>query len=341
MKVGEVAASAPAHKDMPHRNRGLAPLAATLATVVTLSTGAAAWANQNTQLSGAGVITIKSPEANVTVLVGNPGEVRIVGDDSVIVTHFAVSADADGHIVLPGLNPRPAAGASPNGSANAGNATVVTGRPGLGQRSFTIPGLQDGSDGINIVNPGTTEVTVYVPPQVAALFVGGGRGDVSVSDTRGGYVIVTGRGAINLQNVAGRGLVRSGMGPITLNGVGGAIGVETLHGVVTAREMAVSRADVITQTGNVDWQFSSLGRGGYRFNSRRGDIRVGLAPDAAANVDAQSESGDVFNTFGRPDSDIHFLNRHALSMALNGGGPEINVSSAFGRVTISPHRPFR
>jgi hypothetical protein len=329
---------------MPHRNRGLAPLAATIAAVVTLSTGAAAWADQTTPLSGAGLVAIKSPQANVTVLVGNPGEVRIVGDDSVTVTHFAVSANADGHIVLPGLNQRPASAANANGNANpgnSGNATVNPGRPGLGQRSFTIPGLQDGSDGINIVNPGTTEVTVYVPPQVAALFVGGGRGDVSVSDTRGGYVIVTGRGAINLQNVAGRGLVRSGMGPITLNGIGGAIGVETLRGLVTAREMAVGRADVFTQTGNVDWQFSSLGRGGYRFNSRRGDIRVGLAPDAAANVDAQSDSGDVFNTFGRPDSDIHFLNRHALSMALNGGGPEINVSSGFGRVTISPHRPLR
>jgi hypothetical protein len=338
VKVGEVAEGAPATTDMPFKHRGLAPLAAIIAAVVTLSTGAAAWADQTTPLSGAGLVAIKSPQANVTVLVGNPGEVRIVGDDSVTVTHFAVSANADGHIVLPGLTQPQAGGANANAAANA---NVVRGRPGLGQRSFDIPGLQDGSDGINIVNPGTTEVTVYVPPQVAALFVGGGRGDVSVSDTHGGYVIVTGRGAINLQNVAGRGLVRSGMGPITLNGIGGAIGVETLHGLVTAREMAVGRADVFTQTGNVDWQFSSLGRGGYRFNSRRGDIRVGLAPDAAANVDAQSETGDVFNTFGRPDSDIHFLNRHALSMALNGGGPEINVSSGFGRVTISPHRPLR
>ena len=144
-----------------------------------------------------------------------------------------------------------------------------------------------------------------------------------------------------MQNVTGRGLVRSGMGPITLNGIGGAIGVETVRGLVTAREMSVGRAEVQTQSGNVDWQFSSLGRGGYRFNSRVGDIRVGLTPDAAANIDAQSESGNVFNSFGGPDSAIRYLNRHALSMALNGGGPEIAVSSRFGRVTILPHRPFR
>lgn len=337
MNLGEAVESHPAHIVMPYTRRGAAPLVAILASVAALSMGAAAWADQTTQLTGPGLIAIKSPQANVTVLVGNPGEVRIVGDDSVTVSHFAVSADADGHIVLPGMNQAPGAGAA----ANPNGGVVIQPRQALGLRSFTIPGLQDGSDGVNVVNPGTTEITVYIPPQVAALFVGGGRGDVSVSDMRGGYVVVTGRGAINLQNVAGRGLVRSWVGPITLNGIGGAIGVETAKGLVTAREMAVGRADVLTQTGNVDWQFSSLGRGGYRFNSRRGDIRVGLARDAAANVDAQSESGDVFSEFGRPDGDIRFLNRHALSMSLHGGGPEIDVSSGFGRVTIAPHRPFR
>ncbi len=325
---------------MPKIDRGLAPLAVLLTAAAMLMSRAAACADQTTPLNGAGLVAIKALQSNVTVLVGSPGEVRVVGDDSVTVTHFAVSADADGHVVLPGLYQSPGNGPSPGASAGNSSGGSAVNRPALGLRSFTIPGLQDGSDGINIVNPGTTDLTVYVPPQVAALFVGGGRGDVSVSDIRGGYVIATGRGSINMQNVTGRGLVRSGMGPITLNGIGGSIGVETVRGLVTAREMAVGRADVNTQFGNVDWQFSSLGRGGYRFNSRRGDIRVGLAPDAAANVDAQSESGDVFNSFGRPDSDVHFLNRHALSMALHGGGPEINVSSRFGQVFISPHRPF-
>jgi DUF4097 and DUF4098 domain-containing protein YvlB len=213
-------------------------------------------------------------------------------------------------------------------------------RGGFGPRSFTIPGLQDGSDGLSIVNRSGSDVTIYVPPMLAGLIIGSGPGDVTASNLSGSYVIVTGRGGVNLQNVSGRGLVRTWTGPVTLNNVAGALGVESARGTVTAREMSVTQADVRTQSGDVDWEFSSLGRGGYRFNSRNGNIQVGLSPDAAANVDAQSESGSVVNAFGRHRGNVRIFNRHALSMALRGGGPEITASSKFGRVTIRPHKPF-
>jgi hypothetical protein len=334
VRKGKANAAAPIGLTMPYRSRGRAPLIAIFATFAVISASAAAWADQTTPLSGGGLVAIKSTGGNVTIAVGNPGEVRVVGPDGVAVSHFAVSADADGHIVLPQQSP------APGGAAVGGDAQGQS-RGGLGQRSFTIPGLQDGSDGLSVINKSGNDVTVYVPPQLAALFVNAGPGDVSASNLRGSYVIVTGRGGINLQNVNGRGLVRSWTGPITLNGIGGVLHVESARGAVLAREMSVSRADVLTQSGNVDWEFSALGRGGYRFNSRQGNIQVGLAPDAAANVDAQSESGDVINAFGgHPTGNVRFFNRHALSMALRGGGPEINASSKFGRVTIRQHRPF-
>ena len=292
---------------------------------------------------------------NVTVAVGNPGEVRIVSGAHVGMTHFTVSADADGHVMLPqqgqGQGQNPGSGqaspeavgtASGNGNApvGAGGGGAGLGRAGFGPRSFTIPGLQDGSDGLNIVNRTGSDITIYVPPMLAGLIIGAGPGDVSASNLNGSYVIVTGRGGINLQNIAGRGLLRTWTGPITLNGIAGVLGVESARGTVTAREMSVSQADVLTQSGDVDWEFSSLGRGGYRFNSHDGNIQVGLAPDAAANVDAQSESGSVVNAFGRRHGGVRIFNRHALSMALRGGGPEITASSKFGRVTIRPHKPF-
>ncbi len=340
---------------MPHRQRGPAVLAAAFAAFAVAMTAAAACADQTSPVSGAGLVVVRSTGGNITVVVGNASEVRIVSPAHVAITHFAVSADADGHIILPqqgqgqgqNLGPgqaSPDAGTAAAGNGNAavgnGGGAAALGRAGLGPRSFTIPGLQDGSDGLSIVNRSGSDITIYVPPMLAGLIIGAGPGDVSASNLNGSYVIVTGRGGINLQNVAGRGLLRTWTGPITLNGISGVLGVESARGAVTAREMSVSQADVLTQSGAVDWEFSSLGRGGYRFNSRDGNIQVGLAPDAAANIDAQSESGSVVNAFGRRHGGVRIFNRHALSMALRGGGPEITASSKFGRVTIRPHKPF-
>jgi hypothetical protein len=338
---------------MPQRRGGTAPLATFLAVGIVAATTAAACADQTSPLSGAGLVVIKSMGGNVTIAVGNPGEVRIVGPDRVVVRHFAVSADADGHIMLPQQGPGaggaagPAAGGNSNNppaaagaAANNGGANPATGRGGFGPRSFTIPGLQDGSDGLSVVNRSGSDVTIYVPPMLAGLIIGAGPGDVTASNLSGSYVIVTGRGGVNLQNVSGRGLVRTWTGPVTLNNVAGVLGVESARGNVTARQMSVTQADVGTQSGNVDWEFSTLGRGAYRFNSRAGNIQVGLSPDSAANVDAQSESGSVVNAFGRRRGNVRIFNRHALSMSLRGGGPEITASSKSGLVTIRPHKPF-
>lgn len=339
---------------MPHRQRGPAVLATVFAAFAVAMTAAAACADQTSPVSGSGLVVVRSTGGNVTVAVGNPGEVRIVAPAHVAVSHFTVSADADGHIMLPqqgqgqgpgqGSADGDASGATPaaNGGATpgTGGGAAALGRAGFGPRSFTIPGLQDGSDGLNIVNRTGGDVTIYVPPMLTGLIIASGPGDVSASNLNGSYLIVTGRGAINLQNISGRGLLRTWTGPITLSGVAGSLGIESARGAVTAREMSVNQADVLTQSGNVDWEFSSLGRGGYRFNSRDGNIQVGLAPDAAANIDAQSESGSVVNAFGRRHGGVRIFNRHALSMALRGGGPEITASSKFGRVTIRPHKPF-
>ena len=330
---------------MLHRLCGPAPLAALLATIATFVTAAAACADQTSPLAGAGLVAIKSTGGAVTIIVGNPGEVRVVGPDRVALKHFAVSADADGHIMLPqqgapiiGKPGTPSV--APSAGNGNGNAALGAGRGGLGPRSFTIPGLQDGSDGLSITNRSGSDITIYVPQTLAGLIVGAGPGDVSAGNLTGTYVIVTGRGGINLQNMSGRGLVRTLTGPITLNGIAGALGVESARGTIMAREMSVNQADVLTQSGNVDWEFSTLGRGAYRFNSRQGNIQVGLSPDAAANVDAQSESGSVVNAFEKRFGNVRIVNRHALSMSLRGGGPEITASSRFGRVTIRPHKPI-
>jgi hypothetical protein len=58
----------------------------------------------------------------------------------------------------------------------------------------------------------------------------------------------------------------------------------------------------------------------------------------AANIDAQSTRGSVVNRFARMAS-VRFRSRHAMSMSLAGGGPEITAASESGVVEIGPRQP--
>src|ERR1700681_2398875 len=114
---------------MPQRHRGIVPLATILAAYTVVATAAAACADQTSPLAGAGLVAVKSTGGNVTIAVGNPGEVRIVGPDKIVGRHFAVSADADGHIMLPQQGSGAGGAASPAPGGNAFSPPAPAGSP--------------------------------------------------------------------------------------------------------------------------------------------------------------------------------------------------------------------
>ena len=141
-------------------------------------------------------------------------------------------------------------------------------------------------------------------------------------------------------NVGGRGLIRTTTGNVTLGGVGGDLHVQTVSGAVTVYGSAANSVDVQTDDGPIYYRFARCGNGVYRFHSNGVTIRLGFRPEAAAQVDAQSDTGTVQNLFpatpGVGSASVTQSSAHALSMAINGGGPEITVTTTNGDISIEP-----
>jgi hypothetical protein len=96
--------------------------------------------------------------------------------------------------------------------------------------------------------------------------------------------------------------------------------------------------DVQSDNGPIYWRFVRCGNGLYRFRSKEGSIRLGFRTTAAAQLDAQSDTGTVDNVFSSGPSsgsaNVKLASQHALSMAINGGGPEITAATTSGDITI-------
>jgi DUF4097 and DUF4098 domain-containing protein YvlB len=210
---------------------------------------------------------------------------------------------------------------------------------GLPSRRFTVPGVHEGATGVRIDNPGG-DITVYVPQRVGAVLVKAETGDVAMTGVRGPYVVMAPNGNVDVTRVFGFGNVRTTNGHVTMTGVGGNVHVETTFGTVTGTSILAERSEVRTQGGDIQWTIARLGSGPYRFTSGAGNVRVGLDGNAAANIDAQSTQGTVTNRFGRT-ANMRFRSKHAMSMMLGGGGPQITAASQSGAVEVGPRAPRR
>ena len=291
---------------------GLRPLlmsALLILAAVAASLPTRALADQIVSTPQAPVVVIHSSAGLVTVTRGDDAAVRVVGGDNPTASTFQVSGR--GGLLLP----------------------RDTGFP---SRRLTLPGMREGTLGVRVDNPGG-DMTVYVPQRVAAVLLKLDDGDAALSQFRGPYVVVSNGGSVDLTALFGFGHVRTTTGRVTIAGVGGNLRVETTTGSVMATAMMPERAEIRTQSGDIDWNFARLGAGPYRFSSDGGNLRLALGAAMPANIDAQSTQGAVINRFARA-ADVRFRSAHAMSLSLAGGGPEITAASASGVVEIGPRR---
>jgi len=296
-----------------HSARALAvSLALSLATAAGLP--ARASADQVIQTPQAPVIVIHSTGGLVTVTRGDGGAVRVIGAGNPTATTFQMTSDNQGVMLPRGM--------------------------GLPPRRFTLPGVHEGTLGVRVENTDGGDITVYVPPRVAAVLVKMDGGDAALSQFRGPYVVVSNGGSVDLNSLSGFGHVRTTTGRVTMDRVGGNLHVETTFGSILGTGMATDRAEIKTQGGDIDWNFSRVASGPYRFTSGAGNVRVALDGRAAANIDVQSTRGSVVNRFDR-QANVKFRSRHAVSMSLGGGGPQITAASGSGIVEVGPRTPPR
>jgi putative adhesin len=280
-----------------------------LLTAAATGLPARAFADQAIQTPQAPVVVIHSTSGLVTVTRGDVGFVRVTGNAT--ATTFQMTSDNQGVMLPRGM--------------------------GLPPRRLTLPGVREGTLGVRVENTGG-DVTVYVPPRVAAVLVKADDGDAALSDFRGPYIVIANRGSVDLRSLFGFGHVRTTAGHVTMTGVGGNIHVDTTFGSVTGNGMLAERAEIRTQGGDIEWNFARLSGGPYRFTSGAGNVRVALNGNQAANIDAQSTQGTVVNRFART-AKVRFRSPHAMSLSLRGGGPEITAASSSGKVDVGPHRP--
>lgn len=294
---------------MPIARLARPTLVAALLLLTALAARLPARADQDVPTPQAPVVVIHSTSGLVTVTRGDDGAVRIVGGTNPTATTFRIDAGGQGMMIPRGM--------------------------GLPPRRFTLPGVRQGTTGVRIDNPGG-DMTVYVPQHVAAVLVKLDDGDAALSQFRGPYVVVTNGGSVDLRQLGGYGHVRTSSGRVTMTRVAGNVHVETTSGSVMGTAMLAERAEVKTQGGDIDWSFEGLSSGPYRFTSGTGNVRVALDGSQAANIDAQSTNGSVINRFART-AKVRFRSKHAMSMSLAGGGPEITAASGSGIVEIGPH----
>jgi hypothetical protein len=207
----------------------------------------------------------------------------------------------------------------------------------LPPRQFTLPVAKFGSEGVNVENPGG-DMSIAVPKRVGAIFINADAGNVNMRKVRGPYIISATAGEVRMLNVAGAGLIRTTSGNVTLGGVGGNVHVQTVSGAVTVFGSYADSVDVQSDNGPIYWRFIHCGNGVYRFRSKQGSIRLGFRAAASAQVDAQSDTGLVQNLFSNGAASgsaiVRLLSPHALSMDVNGGGPEITATTTSGGISI-------
>jgi Putative adhesin len=201
----------------------------------------------------------------------------------------------------------------------------------LPARQFSVPPALYNSQGFHVENPGG-DMSIGVPQHVGAVFINAEQGNVEVEKLRGPFIIQASNGDVHLKNVFGRGLIRTTSGNITLQGVGGDVHLVTGGGAITVFGSSATKADVQSQSGPITWRFAKVGNGPYKFASEQGAIHLQFLPGVAAQVDAQSDNGNVYNML--PGVNPVAAQQHALSVPINGGGPEITVTSTSGDITI-------
>jgi DUF4097 and DUF4098 domain-containing protein YvlB len=122
-------------------------------------------------------------------------------------------------------------------------------------------------------------------------------------------------------------------GSVTVNGAQGLVKVNAGFGPISITNAENVTLDLTTQSGSIEFE-GSLGEGPHSLHSDFGEISLSLPADTAVDVDLQTE-------FGTITSDIPVTvvlsgeteKSHEVG-TMNGGGPELKVSTQSGGITI-------
>jgi DUF4097 and DUF4098 domain-containing protein YvlB len=186
------------------------------------------------------------------------------------------------------------------------------------------------------VSTGGGEILLVSAAQDARLEAGGG--NIRVNQCGGKLKVSTGGGNIDVNNVGGRVEADTGGGSIQVNSAKGLVHAETGAGRIALEGVPSAHAE--TGSGSIEARFLSEGdRTNSSLETASGDITVYLPQNLSATVRASIELANghgIHSDF--PDIRINSEGGQwgpktvSAEGTLNGGGPDIKVSTANGDI---------
>lgn len=121
-------------------------------------------------------------------------------------------------------------------------------------------------------------------------------------------------------------------GKVRIRGVAGRVEAGTTNGGIDMEDVRGS-VKAATTNGGIDVELTEVTAGqGMRFSTTNGGIHLTLPRDARVSVDADTTNGGI--NLDDLSADIRSQSRRHLRADVNGGGPEIELSTTNGGIRI-------
>jgi hypothetical protein len=171
----------------------------------------------------------------------------------------------------------------------------------------------------------------------AGLDLGSNTGEIRVSDVSGLVRTHTGRGGQWLRAIQGEVSATGVNGDLDLSSVEGPmLTAQVVRGQITARDVRVPVVSLQTTMGTLLLLSALLPGGHYELHADEGDVRVQLPLSAALHFSVEARGDRVTNHL--PLDAGAEARPGYLRGELRGGGPQLQLTSMRGEVTLQPLR---
>jgi DUF4097 and DUF4098 domain-containing protein YvlB len=189
------------------------------------------------------------------------------------------------------------------------------------------------------------EVTVPADTKVQAH---SGSGTIGVNGVRSGVEATTGSGDVRLRDIGSGVRAQTGSGEIQAENVSAPFKAHTGSGEIQAQLTGSGDSDVQTGSGSVrltgvkgglrartgsgDIEADGDVKGPWQLNTGSGSVHVAVGSGSGFNLDVHTSSGSIHSDL--PITVQGSLGRRELKGTVRGGGPDLEVSTGSGDVTI-------
>ena len=185
----------------------------------------------------------------------------------------------------------------------------------------------------SLFNNISIDYEIHVPADVA-LNLHSGSGDLQVENVGRFLTASTGSGSLRAHGVHGPANMESGSGDLELETTaGGDVRARTGSGNIRIHGL---NGSLQARTGSGDVEADGRLNEQSMVSTGSGSVRLHLTSDSHFNIEASTGSGSIrVHLPGMTQADTD-TSRHHLTMAINGGGPALQIRTGSGDIELSP-----